>query len=67
LNISQISRPRRVRGRILEKCGTSRRVRGRILEKYGARVGCAVESWRNAPLLTRCKVRFCKNDSARPY
>ena len=50
LNISQISRPRRVCGRILEKCGTSRRVRGRILEKYGARVGCAVESWRNMGL-----------------
>jgi hypothetical protein len=36
LNISQISRPRRVRGRILEKYWTSRRARGRILEKCDA-------------------------------
>ena len=47
--------------------GSYRILRGRILEKYGAYIGCAVESWRNATLLTRCKVRFCKNDSARPY
>ena len=61
LNISQISRPRRVRGRILEKCGTSRRVRGRILEKYGARVGCAVESWRNIGPRAGCVVESWRN------
>ena len=54
-------------GRILEKYLTLRWVRGRISEKCGVYTGCAVESWRNAVLLTRCKVRFCKNDSARPY
>lgn len=36
LNISQISRPRRVCGRILEKYWTSHRARGRILEKCDA-------------------------------
>ena len=66
-DLGKIRGSRRVCGRILEKYWTSRRVRGRILEKYGAYIGCAVESWRNATLLTRCKVRFCKNDSARPY